>query len=522
MMKTLQISSVFLLFSLFGCVSTPDIITDEEIDARVKADIGELYAGAIPSGRTITLAEAIARAVKYNLDNRLKLMQSVTAQKNLRLKDYGMLPQLAIEAGYARRNNRQGSTSLNLDNQILGENTTTSQDKGIFDAGLNASWDTLSFGIAYINSKQAADEAMIAIEQQRKMSQQIVEEVRYAYWRMLGTFELQKSLLPLIREIDQGLRDSHAARLAKLKPLDECLEYERAMLDIKRQMYSIQAVITEAKSELTALLGLPPGSEFSIESNSSELSPYKIPKKYNVGDLQLMALRNRPELIEEQYRSRIALNDIKKARLKYFPGLNLFTGVSHSDNSFLLHNLWASVGYRLTWNLLNLFTVSHEVDVARSRQEVVELKRLALSMAILTQVEISQSRVEQTKQMFSIAKRMMSVDDRLHQLYVDRMDAEQMDHLSLVQAKARRMISYLRYVIAYADWQDSVGKMYTSVGYQPAVLLNYNASLDTLTKQIEEYLRMPALSLESGLDAPQSAGKMLINNQQKNTDYSEI
>ena len=97
---------------------------------------------------------------------------------------------------------------------------------------------------------------------------------------------------------------------------------------------------------------------------------------------------------------------------------------------------------------------------------------------------------------------MKRVDESLHEQYVNRHNASQLDHLSLVEAKARRLISMLRHVMAYAEWQNSIGQLYASVGYQPAALLDFNADLDTLTGQVNDHLNAPAFSDANGFYVP--------------------
>ncbi len=499
---------VFASIVLSACATRPQVMSAQEVDKRATADFSNMFSAGIPAGSTITLSEAIARSMKYNLDNRLKMMESVIAQKNLELNDFKKLPQLALDAGYTVRSRRQASSSLNLGTGVPNFGASTSQDKGILNADLTASWDTLDFGIAYITAKQSADEALIAVERQRRMTQNVIKDVRYAYWRMLGTARLQKALTPLLREIKQGLRDSYAAQQAKLKPLEECLEYQRAMLDIQRQMLTLQREINEARIELTAMMGLPPGADFKIDGSRSKTAPYRTDETFQVEKLQQLALRNRPELLEEDYKARIALNEIKKARLKLIPGIELFTGVNHNDNSYLLHDVWAASGYRLTWNLLNIFSGKKEISLAESSKELGDLRRMALSMAVLTQVEMALHNLSQSKEDYSISREMSRVDDSLYKQYVNKENASQMDHLSVVEAKARMLISMIRHVMAYAEWQNSIGQLYASIGYQPAIFLDYNQDLETLTEQVKIYLDAPAFSEENGFYVPVQAAQM--------------
>ena len=65
---------------LAGCASvTPHPYTEKDVKERVAADRREMYADQEPITKPLTFPEAVARALKYNLDYRLKLMESALA-----------------------------------------------------------------------------------------------------------------------------------------------------------------------------------------------------------------------------------------------------------------------------------------------------------------------------------------------------------------------------------------------------------------------------------------------------------
>ncbi len=493
-----------LCASLAACSTSTKIIPEADVESRAVNDFNSMFSDVPEPGHTITLDEAIARAIKYNLDNRLKLMESVVAQQRLDLADFDKLPQLAANAGYTVRSKQQASSSLNLGTGVPNFGASTSQDKGIFTADLQLSWDTLNFGIGYLNAKQASDEVLIAVERQRKTTQNIIRDVEYAYTKMLGSASLLQSMPALLSEIRQGLNDSYAAQQAKLKPLEECLDYQRAMLDIQRQMHGLQRDVNSARIELTALMGLPPGFLFNLEGLQSVNNFDPSNSLPPVDELRLMALKNRPELIEEDYKKRISLLEVKKARLRMLPGVELFTGLNYNDNSFLLHDTWASSGYRLTWNLMNLISGPAATRHAKSVVELADIRRMATSMAVLTQVDVAIHRMNQAKADYDIAREMNRVDNSLYEQYQRRAEANQQDQLSVVQAKARKLLSNYRFSLAYADWQSAISQLEISVGYQPSVVLDHNTDLEMLKAQIRDHRAAPSLSNGDGFYLPKS------------------
>jgi len=63
-----------LLFS--GCAVIPKPFTQEEVRARVDEDTAGMYLNQEPINGPVSVEEAMARTLKYNLDYRLKQMES--------------------------------------------------------------------------------------------------------------------------------------------------------------------------------------------------------------------------------------------------------------------------------------------------------------------------------------------------------------------------------------------------------------------------------------------------------------
>ncbi|WP_177169033.1 hypothetical protein [Allochromatium warmingii] len=107
----------------------PKPVTSDEVAARAAADQAKIYANQEPIRAPIRFEDAVARALKYNLDYRLKLMESALASGQAQFVTYDMLPSLLASAGYVSRNNYYVTDSVDIDTgQVLLSNTT-SQEK---------------------------------------------------------------------------------------------------------------------------------------------------------------------------------------------------------------------------------------------------------------------------------------------------------------------------------------------------------------------------------------------------------
>ena len=59
----------------------------------------------------------MARALKYNLELRVRQDQTNLANAKLKMQHYSLLPEVVANSGYASRNSYQASTSLDLISQ---------------------------------------------------------------------------------------------------------------------------------------------------------------------------------------------------------------------------------------------------------------------------------------------------------------------------------------------------------------------------------------------------------------------
>ena len=107
--KTCLFSGAALL--LVACAVSPDALTVLEMKDRIATDKALMFGDIEPVLAPITMEQAMARAIKYNLDHRVELMNDVVTGTQLELAHYDMLPKLAATAGYNSRNTDSASSS---------------------------------------------------------------------------------------------------------------------------------------------------------------------------------------------------------------------------------------------------------------------------------------------------------------------------------------------------------------------------------------------------------------------------
>jgi outer membrane protein, multidrug efflux system len=492
-------AAVLGLVILAGCTVKPEPLDDNERTLRATTDFSRLFVDQEPVRRPISVFDAVARALKYNLDERLKVMEKALADKRLDASQFDLLPQLTATAGYSRRSNERASSSKSLLTGTQSLEVSTSEDLELKRGGLTFSWNILDFGLSYVRAKQNADEALIAEERRRKVVQNIVLDVRDAYWRAVSAERLLTPLRSQISQIEVALAKSRTAEAQRLMPPRLALTFQRDLLEQLRELNVIRRRLVLAKVSLAALINLRPGENFDVViPDDRDIVPPDV--MIPVEHMEMVALIDRPELREEDYRKRISQWDVRQAMLSLIPGIEFRAGGDYESNSFLANNTWISWGATITQNLFNYISAPSRIRFAESAVTVADARRLALSMAIVAQVQISYRRYRVAREEEKLARRIFDVDDRLTSVVKNQSDSEAIEETELIRNQTNRMISALRRDIAMADLQNAYGRLLNSIGVDPLPKEIEATDLATLSRSVRAALNGWTLRAEDLLE----------------------
>lgn len=447
--------------ALGGCAVAPKPLTRNEVVARASADKEAMYTDQEPISGPVDLQTAVARALKYNLDYRLKLMERALAEGLWDVSRYDMLPRLVASAGYTARNNDSGGTSVSI---LTGEETlspSTSQQRQRWLANAEFSWNLLDLGVSYYRAKQLADETLVSEERRRRVIQNIVQDVRAAYWRAAGAQRLARETDVVLDRVRDALEKSRQAEAQGLLPPAQALAYQRALLDATTLLNIRRQELAFSKRELGALMNVPAGVDFTLaEERESELPPAPA----DIGVLEESALENRPELREEDYRKRISVAETRRALLALLPGLSLNVAGRYDSNKYLYNNSWAEGGVQVFLNLMRLLAYP---AVARSNEALLassDARRQALSMAVITQVRVAVQRYQLSLADLELADEAAKVDERIAQYARAALTTRADTELELIRTEARAVLGRYQRYASYAAAQVAYARVVNSLG----------------------------------------------------------
>lgn len=471
--------------TLVGCAVHPAPLTDADLTVAADSNRAEVAADQEPISGPVSLYEAMARALKYNLDHRVEEAEAAVRLAELDLSHFSLLPNVVANSGYAGRNSFNASSSLNLTTNQSNFAASTSQDRDIDSADIGFSWNVLDFGLSYVRARQAADKVLVQEELRRKVMQRIIEDVRSAYWRAVSADRLMSRLRSLEDATRSALKETRRLYRERQTSPITALTYERELIEINQKIGEIQRDLNTSKAQLAALMNLPPGTNFKLGHESRK--PGTLQLKAGLDEMISAAIYNRPELREVEYRKRINIREADAALLEMLPGIQIYAGANYDSNSFLQNSEWLNWGAKASWNLLKVFSYSTRRGVVERGDELLHSRSLALTMAVMTQVHVSRIRFFHAKKELRTAAEYLDVELRLLQQMRAEAAADRISRQTLIREEMNALIAEAKYDIAYAQLQNAYANVFSSMGLDPYDWeINRSDTVSSLKQQLKE------------------------------------
>lgn len=417
------VGSLTILGFVAGCSVTPEPISSADRSARSAADLQRINQMEYVPVEPITLNQAIARAVAFNLQRRVKEIEREIEDAELQTRSFEMLPSLDIDAA-------RNKTS---------EQLSASDDAITRTASAGITWNILDLGVSYARAQQQADEVLIAREKERKALQDIIREVRTAYWRAAGAQRLMGKVQAIARNIKIAMRESRAMERSGANDVAKSVAYRREIVESVRQALTIQRELREARGELAEHLNIRPGTPFKLATATLATAMPVLPM--SLPEMEKHALENRPELRVEDYNERMSEWQAREALFDMLPGAKLTAGKNYTSDSFNLTPNWISTGFQLGMNLFDLFSGTSKMDEAEKRGELARQQRLAMTLAVMTQTHMAYIQFRNASQHMRLAREVARADRRLARLVASDTDFVNTDYFEAVRIATRQLQS---------------------------------------------------------------------------------
>ena len=462
---------------LAGCGVKPDVITPSEHVQRAQADYTKIYDGYVPVDRPLGLTDAIARALKYNYDAQLAREQFTLQERQVDLAMAAMLPRLAINAGYNARSNDPAAQSINERTKQVSLDYAFSEEPTHVTAGPEFTWTVLDLGLSYFQAKQQGYQTLVAVERRRKVIDTIVRKVQDSYWKALVASDILPRLKPMLKRAERILASSREASRRQLTPDLPNLEFQREMTSVVGQLRHIDSELNDARAQLATLINVPTNTKLAFTETKFDMT--RTVATADTHHLEEIGLALRPELREEAYQERIDRQDVYKEILKMMPGFGILANINYDSNRYLYNNTWGSVGIQAGFNVANIIRGPRAISAAKQAVEVAKTRRLALSVAVLSQINLAYQSYVSALEDMTTSRDVLDVERKISGVSKNAQVANSLSDAQLMQRELEEIVAELNYYHNVSLARYALVTLYISCGVD---LVPPTVELDDLAK----------------------------------------
>ena len=401
------------------------------------------------------------RAIRYDVD-----MQNMYANAPLKIEkpiDMYMSMALALKYNYTGRMIRYQESLLQAGksaySQLPDIASNTSPD-------LKVAWNVLDISTLYYMNNSPEFKKSVAVEQSRKVIQNILQEARILYWKALTA----QRLIPVIDDtiehitLDVDEMNAQAKELAQQgkNPSTEDLMKKRKYMESVKKLSALKRDMETAHERLASLMGLHPATQFTLVGK--EYGNFALPEiKSNLSRLEWLALTNRPEL---KVHDLLTDSDDLEMIINNFRDDN---GSGYKNNPNTYNQKWCNEAKEAS------MLVYEDTRKGANQQMMIDLRRQRMTSLILNQVYIAWARYTSATEDYQIAYEIAGTSENI----AEDITSANGSHAEKSQLEAARAIAdETKASLAYVDLQDALGTLYATIGLDavPYYMLNESPS----------------------------------------------
>ncbi|MDR6489015.1 NodT family efflux transporter outer membrane factor (OMF) lipoprotein [Chryseobacterium vietnamense] len=269
------------------------------------------------------LQELITQALQNNQELNIVLQEIEMSKNEIKARKGEYLPSVGLKAGAGvdkvSRYTNIGAMEANTEIEPGREMPEPLFDFGV---GAQAQWETDIWGKLHNATKAQVQRYLASIEGKNFMTTHLISEIADSYYELLAmdnelvilnqNIKIQNDALDIIKELKKNARSNELA----------VQRFEAQVLKTQGMQYDIQQKIVETENKINYLVGRFPQSVERSQDSFDSVVPQAV-----YGGIPSELLENRPDIKQAEYELAAAKLDIKVAKARFYPSLDLSAGV---------------------------------------------------------------------------------------------------------------------------------------------------------------------------------------------------
>ena len=462
MFTVFRVLALMVIVMFFAGCHNSEYYRQQRVE-KARKDYHDINKRTIADNKVFTLNECIDKALKHNLALKVYALKEQIASEKVTAQMLGMLPEINITDQLNSRDKTPGARSQSIETGKQSLVSSKSIDNTVNNVNIQLAISTLDFGLAFLNSAQAEDRRLIAIEQKRRAAQNLVFDVVQTYFKVAASqdaIETAQKLLIKCRRLEKvfiELNDDKSVSPFRL--LDE----RKRFIRLEKSLMAYRRHYQDSCIELRSLMGYVPDEKIRVDTRW--LRKLNIATLPSIDVMERLALVERPELYELDFESDVLVNEARKTILTMLPTVKIFIDFNNSNNSYLYTQSWSQVAVHAAYNLLRLPQRLAEYAATHSQVDEISMRTLALSIGIMAQVRVAHANIQEVKQRYDL-------DNRTYLAYKEylltaaesyksgsSLSKLELDRLELETAETyiNRLVSISNYYVAYYRLLNTIG-----------------------------------------------------------------
>ena len=312
-----------------------------------------------------------------------------------------------------------------------------------------------------LSSNQVKLKGEIAREELRAQRQQIVRDVKQAYFALLqsqSALEAAAETVRMYKELDRVTGEYLAQQVVlRTDSLDVQSRLARSEYDTMTLIDQIQT----RKQHLNRLLGRDITTDFSVTA-VPEAGGYEA----DLAAAQTRALEQRPELKEARLKVKQAEIDRRLKKSEFIPEISAsFQHISNANFNSLIPKNYMNVGVTVTWEVFDWGRKKHELA---EKELVIEQARVAVrdaERATLIDINEKYNKLRQARQLLTVtdlsraaAVETVRVLSNRYRAQVALLKEVLQAQTQLEQANDQRRQTLLSFWTAKAEFEHAIGE----------------------------------------------------------------
>lgn len=462
--RLLKTSTAILLPLILGCARIEHAADMRYENALIDTYDLEYFVDedeAILPSEPLTITDVIRIVLRRNLDLLAQQYELIVQQETARAEQIKMLPSLTLDGLYQVRTKTTASFTKILSAPFQPTQAQLSSIKETRTFDIRDTFNLLDFGLAYFRSRQEKYRTNIIDQRHLRFRQKLILDTVEAYWKAAAAQKVLRETRDIMVRSEQLHQGLDRAMNKRLISQVQGLEAETHILDAELEIYAVQHVYESSKVQLAGFMGLLPGTYFELADIDMDVQEIPLP---DIEVLEEQAFLARPELSLKDQEERIARESARMAILQMFPNVALFSDYDGDGNPFLLFHYWYSAGLRATWNLLSIPAQWHYKGAAEMQEGQAYHERLALSIAVLTQVRLAYLGYHDALRHYQLAKESYDVRSRLAYASELEFRTGEFQGTQFLQFASDAVLAKVIALRAYAQLQLAIEQINYAVG----------------------------------------------------------